>query len=396
MSTLSQFFGSGVSGGIGSTFNIYTASGTLTIPSNVRAVAYGVMGASTSPGTIGPFSTPGVTPFTSSRYINAVGAAGGFAWREEKVTLPAAVTATITIGGGGLAAGAIAGNTSISAPGVTTISATGGGSIGPTHTPHLNTIAPAPIINPGTISGGTGSGGNINSSGGNGLWVQATSSQPFTSPIYPLGTAFSPLQGRGGSSAGGLWGDGVSSATLAPPGPSALTSAGGNYSTIPNSPIDKGFLGDGANTNLEVSRLIMSSHNSVSLAKTFFAMTGANKGGGLSGTGGAAGSISLVPVPAPTPTTTGFYAQTAAAAGSGGLGAGGGGGLGAFGVTNLTGRGGLGGSPGIAYNQTPSTTGEIPFGFPYAPIGYPGGQFTDPNTTPGMPGFAAVEYWENV
>lgn len=236
MATLSSFFGSsggGGAAGIASTFRVFYETGSMTVPSCAVFAAYGVIGGG---GICNGCSVP--------ECCRNSGGGGGFSWKEATQTCASDFTVCAIVGGGGCnhpcncctvlrqgQASCICGFSG------GTICATGGSCWSP----------------------GSGSGGDINTSGGRG--------------------GFSQSQGMGGGGAGGLLGDGGS--------PNSSTGGGGYGS---------GGGGGGGNERSIVCNLHCSVLNARCCCAVFYrgACGGAggsagvkgNGGSGLAGTGG--------------------------------------------------------------------------------------------------------------
>jgi len=184
MSTLSQFFGTGGAGatastgkGIGSVFRIFNTTGSMTVPSDVAYVSYGVIGGGGNGFSGGP---------------NGAGSGAGFSYQEGAQTSPTPLTVCATVGAGGTSPiGASGGTSCISGFPLATICATGG-----------QNASSEPLVP--TNAGGVGSGGMINTCGG---------------------VALGPNGGGGG--AGGLFGNGGNGGCESVGGGGAFGSGGG-------------------------------------------------------------------------------------------------------------------------------------------------------------------------
>lgn len=291
MSTLSQFFGSGggAAGAPGTgQVTFFRENGSVTIPSDATYVAYGVMGGG------------GGTCMVTGEG-NWAGAGGGFSYKELALTLPAPISVCATVGAGGATGG----------PGVGGPAASDGGTSCFTSTSPAWTAISATGGDQGCCtaqcsSGGTGSGGDINTCGG-GQWAPSPSASNHT----------------GGAGAGGVLGDAFDFNTSACPlaygtlsfqlhGNTA--SSGGAFSINTGFASQPGLVGKAGNSGYACSTFYssidtVSSGESgwisgytrdgrTSTAKTFFSAAGG--GGGLScsqgnqyvpgGDGGAGGA----------------------------------------------------------------------------------------------------------
>ncbi len=407
MSTLSQFFNPSIGTTNVGNFRLFDSSGTVTVPSSAVYIAYAALGGGSTAYSFA--SETLVTPFPAQSYsqtrIVASGSGGGFSYNDGTITMPAPVTATVTIGASGNSTGGAAGNTSITGIPLGSIFGNGG--------------------SPGNTGGGTSSGGIINTSGGpgKGFTVNTGPAGPPGAPAYANVFVFS------GGGAGGLYSDGGSGTGLEFPNASPLTlnnvggggaggsggGTGGNFGVSGTGrPGMSGLAGIGgvgsagtttiSNINGTPGYIIQyNSRGNFSQVKTFFAAAGGGGGGNLSGpgypaaghggAGGGGGSMTATGGPAVTSYGTsgdgGFM-------GGGGAGAGYvGGGPTTGGPTNVGnnynssyfsgngGRGGGGGSTFMSLANPPSP----------APGPGAGGNTAYQTGGTGGKGVAGIEWW---
>lgn len=318
MSTLSQFFGSGGAGatastgkGIGSVFRIFTTNGSLTVPSDVAYVSYGVIGG----GSIGCSGGP-----------DPSGSGGGFSYQEGAQTSPTPLTICATVGsGGGLfnpastGLGCPGGTSCISGFPLATICATGGCTSGP------------PLIGAGP--GGAGSGGMINTCGG--IGADARGGGGGAGGLFsPGGNGGSCRGGGGGFGSGGGGGGSIAGSFLDPnvgqgagggqpgvsgPGPAQQKGGAGGSGLVGRGGAGGYLFPTGASQGAEpgVPGFVtgfLEFDGRFSQAKTFFGAAGGGGGGGEINCGVPAGSGGA-----------GGGGGAATLAGNGGFGGGGGG-----------------------------------------------------------------------
>jgi hypothetical protein len=230
MSTLSQFFGSSIGAAeidkLGSgDFKFINSSQSVTIPSTVKYAVYGVLGGGGGAMNFCCHPCSPVQPGLNAQQ-NHSGAGAGFSYKEVSLNLPAPISVCATVGAAGscgvfpgspnapVQGTVTSGGTSCvtsPSPAITTISATGGqgGQCGST-TLCCCFIPGAPpegieVRVTGATIGGAGTGGDINSCGGNGgrgIWCCVR----YCGPEGP--SSFAVCMRGGGGGAGGMLGPG--------------------------------------------------------------------------------------------------------------------------------------------------------------------------------------------
>jgi hypothetical protein len=212
MSTLSQFFGKGNI--TGSRHVIVQSTQNVLIPSNVKYVAYAVMGAGSSGSSFPPLSPS----------VGSIGGpGGGFSYREGAVSCASNFNACVIIGGVGChCTRTVSSITGLCSPtsGVTAICASSGYT--------CVCIVPPPGINFSLNFAGIGYLGNINSNGGCAQINCATPNSRF---------------GNGHGGAGGLYGPGGNGGVSLGPSLGQGNNGGGGFGSGGGGGGSQGFTG---------------------------------------------------------------------------------------------------------------------------------------------------------